>query len=249
MNIQVFDTPAALAGALATRVVGELQQRPTLVLGLPTGRTPLPFYAALRTASDERRADWSGVRTFNLDEFVGLGPESPRSFRAYMQRELFDAVALAPEAIGFLDGTAPDLDAECARYERAITAAGGIDLLILGIGSNGHVGFNEPGPSLVARTHRARLLPATRASNAAWFDDDLDRVPEEALSMGMATILQARSVVLVATGASKAAAVEGVRSGPITTALPASFLQLHPEVTVMLDAAATAPRSRVNDPG
>lgn len=239
MNLQTFDDPATLASALAARVLTAITDRPTLVLGLPTGRTPLPFYAALREQSRARRVDWSGVRTFNLDEFVGVPPESPGSYRAYMQRELFGDVNLPPGAIGFLDGQAADLDAECLRYERAIADAGGIDLMILGIGSNGHVGFNEPAPALQARTHRVQLLPATRASNRGWFGGDPERVPTEALSMGMATILQARAAVLMATGAGKARVVDQMLRGPIATELPASFLQLHPDVTVMVDGAAS----------
>lgn len=239
MNIQTFAHETALAGALATRVLDAIDRRPALVLGLPTGRTPLLFYAALREQTRERGTDWSAVRTFNLDEFVGVVPGEPGSYRAYMQRELFDAVPVAPTAVGSLDGSATDLEAECTRYEEAIAAAGGIDLMILGIGTNGHIGFNEPGPALQSRTHRVRLLPATRASNQAWFGGDPSRVPTEALSMGMATIFQARTVVLIATGVGKAAVVERMLRGPITTQLPASFLQLHPAVTVMLDRAAS----------
>jgi glucosamine-6-phosphate deaminase len=236
--IQSYETPAALARTLADRVIGAIADRPGLVLGLPTGRTPLPFYETLRQLSRERQTDWSRVRTFNLDEFVGLVAGSAGSYRAYMQRELFDAVNLPADRIGFLDGMAVDLEAECERYERAIETAGGIDLMILGLGTNGHIGFNEPGPALEARTHRARLLPATRAGNQAWFGGDPARVPAEALSMGMGTILRAREVVLIATGAAKAATVERMLKGPITTELPASFLQLHPHAAVMLDLAA-----------
>jgi glucosamine-6-phosphate deaminase len=239
VTIQTFDTAAALASALATRVRAAIDARPGLVLGLPTGHTPLPLYAALRTQTREHRTDWSAVRTFNLDEFVGLERGAAGSYRAYMARELFDAVGIRPAHVGFPDGCAPDLEAECARYERAIEAAGGIDLMILGIGANGHIGFNEPAPQLEPRTHRVRLLGATRAANQAWFDDRLDRVPTEAISMGMATILLSRAVVLMATGDIKAVAVERMVNGPITTELPASFLQLHPDVTVMLDRAAT----------
>jgi len=128
---------------------------------------------------------------------------------------------------------------ECDRYERAVARAGGIDLQILGLGTNGHIGFNEPAPELEPRTHRVRLLEATRAANRAWFDDRLEDVPLEAMSMGMATILQSRQVVLIATGETKKNAVERLLNGPITTELPASFLQLHPDATVMLDRAAT----------
>jgi glucosamine-6-phosphate deaminase len=236
---QTFETAAALAGALAERVRVAIEARPALVLGLPTGHTPLPFYAALRAETRARRIDWSRVRTFNLDEFVGLECAAPGSYRHYMDHELFGAVGIPAEHIGFLDGCAPDLDAECARYERAIAAAGGIDVMILGIGANGHIGFNEPAPELEPRTHRVRLLEATRAANRAWFDDRLESVPLEAVSMGMATILQSRQVVLIATGETKNKAVERMLNGPITTALPASFLQLHPNAAVMLDPAAT----------
>ena len=137
-----------------------------------------------------------------------------------------------------LDGTAADADAECARYEAAIAEAGGIDLQILGLGTNGHIGFNEPAPELMARTHRVMLRPETRRSNAGLFGGDPEAVPREALSMGMATILQARRIVLVATGRSKAGCVRRMIEGPLTTMLPASFLQLHREVEVMLDGAA-----------
>lgn len=239
MNIQIFDDVRTLSAELATRVLTEVRLQPSLVLGLPTGRTPLPFYQALRAAP---AADWSLVRTFNLDEFAGVSPGSPASYRAYMQRELFGPMGVADENVGFLNGTAADLDAECARYERAIAAAGGIDLMILGIGANGHIGFNEPGPDLHARTHRAQLQPGTRASNAALFGGDVSRVPESALSMGMATILQSKAVVLIATGAAKAGVVRAMMNGRITTSVPASFLQLHPCVTVMLDREAASRR-------
>ena len=239
MIIQPYDDAIALARALAVRVCAAIEERPHLVLGLPTGRTPLLFYEQLRVRSREQCADWSRVRTFNLDEFVAVAPGAAGRYRAYMQRELFDHVNLAPGHIGFLQGEAPDLDAECARYEQVIADAGGLDLIVLGIGTNGHIGFNEPGPSLEARTHRTRLLPSTRASNRALFDDRMEHVPAEALSMGMATILHARQVVLIATGATKVSAVAQLMTGSITTELPASFLQLHPEATVMVDAAAS----------
>lgn len=227
-----------MASALALSVLHAIVERPSLVLGLPTGRTPLPFYEALRRESARRAVSWRHVRTFNLDEFVGVPPSAAESYRHYMQRELFGPLDLPPAHIGFLDGTADDLDAECDRYERAIADAGGIDLMILGIGVNGHIGFNEPAAGLQARTHRARLERETRASNAGLFGGDPTRVPAEALSMGMATICRAREIALMATGAGKAATVRAMREGPITPVLPASFLQLHPAVTVWLDEAA-----------
>ena len=236
MIIQRFDDEDALASALATRVRECLIANPTLVLGLPTGRTPLAFYRELR----ERHADipWSGVRAFNLDEFVGIDKTHPGAYHAYMCRELFDHVSIDPANIHIPNGRAEDLKAECRRYEAAIAAAGGIDLQILGIGTNGHIGFNEPADGLCAHTHIAELEQKSRESNAQLFGGDWQAVPERAISMGMATILGARSVVLVATGRKKADAVYGLVEGLITPQLPASFLQVHPRVTVMLDAQA-----------
>ena len=238
MNIERFENEDALAAALATRLIEAISRNPRIVLGLPTGRTPVALYREIRSRSQRGHVDWSQVRTFNLDEFVGLGAGDSGSYRSYMQAELFNHVRMTPEHIGLLDGRAPNLAAECARYECAIEQAGGIDLQILGIGANGHIGFNEPGESLQAETHVAELRAETRRSNAGLFGGDINRVPSHALSMGMATILHAREIVLMATGEEKQAAVAGMVDGPITTRLPASFLQLYPRVTAMLDRGA-----------
>jgi glucosamine-6-phosphate deaminase len=155
-----------------------------------------------------------------------------------MRRHLFDRVNLQRRRINFLDGAAPDLAAECARYERAIARAGGIDLQILGLGANGHIGFNEPARALIATTHRTRLTPTTRRANASLFGNRPSAVPQAALSMGMATILRARRIVLFATGATKARCVYRMLTGKVTTRVPASFLQLHSNAEVWLDAAA-----------
>jgi glucosamine-6-phosphate deaminase len=204
-------------------------------LAAALGRIILGLYAELVRLTALEQADWSDVRTFNLDEFVGLEAAAPGSYRAFMQERLFRHVNVRPEHIGFLDGTATDVVRECQRYERAIAAAGGIDLLVLGIGANGHIGFNEPAAELVARTHLITLDEPTRAANALWFGGELARVPRQALTMGMATILAARAIVLIATGDAKADAVRAMLYGGVTTAVPASFLQLHPQVRVMLD--------------
>lgn len=238
MNIERFDTEHALAAALAARLIEAISLTPRIVLGLPTGRTPVALYREVRSRSQRGHVDWSQVRTFNLDEFVGLGAGDAGSYRSYMQAELFDHVRIEPLNIGLLDGRAANLAAECARYERAIDEAGGIDIQVLGIGANGHIGFNEPGESLTAETHVAELAAETRAANAGLFGGDAGRVPTHALSMGMATILHAREIVLMATGAEKAEAVAAMIDGPITTRLPASLLQVHSQVTVMLDRAA-----------
>src|SRR5262249_37034548 len=238
IRVRVFRSADALARALAEDVARRLETIPSLVLGLPTGRTPIPFYHELVRLYRAGRADFSRVTTFNLDEFAGIDPTDPRSYRAFMQRHLFDHVTVAPPRIHFLNGAAADAGRECARYERAIARAGGIDLQILGLGLNGHIGFNEPGRALIARTHCTRLKPASRHANAALFDNRIRAVPREALSMGMATILQARGIVLIATGASKTRCVQRMMEGPVTPRLPASFLQLHGNAEAWLDRAA-----------
>jgi glucosamine-6-phosphate deaminase len=240
MKLEIYETEPALAHALAVSVASAISEHPDIVLGLPTGRTPIALYRELVALTRERALDWSRVRTFNLDEFVGLGDGAPGSYHRFMRENLFQHVAIAPRNIGFLDGRARDLQAECERYEQAIRQAGGIDLMILGIGANGHIGFNEPCDVLPARTHKVTLEKPSRASNALWFGGDIDAVPRQALSMGMATILNAREVVLMATGEGKSEAVREMIAGGITTTLPASFLQLHPHVTVMLDEDAAS---------
>lgn len=240
MNIERFDNEDVLASTLATRLIEALSLKPRIVLGLPTGRTPVALYREIRSRSQRGHVDWSQVRTFNLDEFVGLGAGDEGSYCSYMQAELFSHVRIEAINIGMLDGRAANLAAECARYERAIEDAGGIDIQLLGIGANGHIGFNEPGEALEAETHVAVLCAETRAANAGLFGGDLSRVPTHALSMGMATILHAREIVLMATGAEKSAAVAEMIDGPITTRVPASFLQVHSRVTVMLDRGAGA---------
>ena len=242
-KVTVFHDERILAKTLAARIASTLAEKPDLVLGLPTGRTPIRLYHELGVLHARGEADFSRVTTFNLDEFLGIGPEHPGSYRAFMQEHLFSRVNVPPDRIHVLNGIAPDPAAECARYERAIAAAGGIDLQLLGIGTNGHIGFNEPARELAGETHRVVLKPSTRRSNAALFggaDDALENVPREALSMGMATILRARRIILIATGKSKAACVARAVHGPITTRMPASFLQLHREVECVLDEAAAA---------
>jgi glucosamine-6-phosphate deaminase len=240
VRIRVFSTPAAAAHALARCIAAEISAHPDLVLGLPTGRTPIPLYRELVALYREGRADFSRAMTFNLDEFVGVAGRDPRSYAAFMQRHLFDHINLPAGRRHVLNGMAPVAEAECARYERAIARAGGLDLVILGLGANGHIGFNEPAESLVARTHLTRLAPSTRRANAALFDHTPTRVPREGLSMGMATILHARHIVVLATGRAKARCVEKMIAGPMTPRVPASFLQLHRQVEVWLDRAAAA---------
>jgi glucosamine-6-phosphate deaminase len=238
VRVRIFSSPPAAARALAATIARALTAHPRLVLGLPTGRTPIPLYRRLIALHRAGRASFSRATTFNLDEFVGIAPDDPGSYHAFMQRHLFDHVDLRPSRIQFLNGAAPDPGRECGRYERAIDRAGGIDLQILGLGTNGHIGFNEPASKLSARAHRATLTAATRRANAALFRNR--PVPRQALSMGMATILRARRIVLLATGRSKARSVERLLRGPLTTRLPASFLQLHASAEIWLDRDAAS---------
>ena len=237
-RVRVFATADGLGRALARDIARRLADDPGIVLGLPTGRTPLPLYRELVRLHRAGRADFSRASTFNLDEFLGLSARDPHSYHAFMQRHLFDHVNLSPRRIHFLNGVTADVDGECRRYERAIDRAGGIDLQILGVGANGHIGFNEPGHALVARTHRAALTPATRRANAESFDNRASAVPRQALSMGVATIFRATRIVLLASGASKARCVQRMMEGPVTPRLPASFLQLHRNADVWVDTGA-----------
>jgi glucosamine-6-phosphate deaminase len=240
MRVRVLTTPDAVARVLAHDIARQIGRNPRLVLGLPTGRTPIPLYRELVRLHQTGRVDFGRLTTFNLDEFLGLSGSDPRSYRAFMEHHLFGHIGLPARRIHFLNGAAPDAARECLRYERAIDRAGGIDLQILGLGANGHIGFNEPARALVAHTHRTALRPATRRANAALFGERLRDVPHEALSMGMATILHGRRIVLMATGVSKARCVARMIEGPLTPRVPASFLQLHRNAEVWLDRAAAS---------
>lgn len=240
MHITTYPTANRAAQAAARLVLQRLRHTPSLVLGLPTGATPIPMYQALVRAYRAGRADFSRATTFNLDEFVGVGLGDAGSYRTFMAAHLFDHINLPARRAFVLDGRAPDCREEARRYEARITKAGGLDLVIVGIGRNGHLGFNEPGPALEARTHRVTLRPDTRRANANLFGGRWRDVPAHALSMGIGTILGAREVVLVATGEAKARIVARALTGPVTTRVPASLLQAHPNVRVLLDRDAAA---------
>jgi glucosamine-6-phosphate deaminase len=240
MRVVVIRSSRDACEAVARHIAAVIRQTPNLVLGLPTGRTPILVYDALADLYDRGRVDFSRVTTFNLDELEGLRRGDPRSYHAFMRRHLFDRVNLLPRRRFIPNGAARDPHREAARYESQIERAGGLDLCLLGIGRNGHLGFNEPAAALDARTHRARLRPETRRSNAYLFDGRWREVPAHAVSMGIGTILGARSIVLLATGKEKASIVAGALNGRVTTQLPASLLQGHPNVVVVLDRDAAA---------
>lgn len=229
-----------MAAAAARRVVEAVRRRPALVLGLPAGRTPIGLYAELARLSASGEVDFSRVTAFALDEFVGIDRTHPASFHRFIREHFIDRVGVPSSQFHSLDGMATDLMGECARYEAAIRGAGGIELQLLGIGGNGHIGFNEPGTDASSRTHRVRLLDGTRRANAALFEGDVERVPREALTVGVGTILDAETILLLAAGDTKAGIVEEMERGPITAQLPASFLKTHRSVEVYLDRAAAS---------
>jgi glucosamine-6-phosphate deaminase len=240
MDVTIVADLDTAAGAVADLLCDAIAARPSAVLGLPAGQTPLPLYAELRRRCAVGQVDFSQVTTFNLDEFEGVSSGSPGSFRRFMHEHLFAGVNMEPSRINCLDGLATDVIAECHRYETAIAARGGIDLQVLGIGANGHIGFNEPAVVLSVSTHRAELSVGTRQANASLFDGDVNRVPHRALTMGIGTILGAREVILMAAGPGKADSIARMIEGGLTTHLPASLLQLHRRVRVFVDRSAAS---------
>jgi glucosamine-6-phosphate deaminase len=240
MEVIIRPTAASAAALTANLIARALHGQPKLVLGLATGRTMERVYAELARRHREQALDFSLCRTFNLDEYVGLAPEHPDSYRQYMNRLLFRQVNIDLRNTHVLNGIAPDLAAECAQYERQIVECGGIDLQLLGIGSDGHIGFNEPLSSLQSRTREKALTPATRAQNAVLFGGDMGRVPARALTMGVGTIQESRRCLLLVTGREKAAILARAVEGPITAMVTASALQLHPRCTVIVDEEAAA---------
>ncbi len=236
--MEVIVQPGAdAAAALAARLIADrLRRNPGLVLGLATGRTMERVYDRL-AAMD---LDFSGCRSFNLDEYIGLPPSDEHSYRRYMDEHLFGRVNILRANTLVPDGMAADLGAEAMRYERLIREAGGIDLQLLGIGEAGHIGFNEPLSALMSRTREKALTPLTRRQNAALFGGDADRVPARALTMGVGTILEARELLLLATGRAKAAILAKAVEGPITAMISASALQLHPCCKVVVDEEAAS---------
>ena len=241
MEIIIQPTPEAATEIAARLVARLLKEKPDAVLGLATGSTPLLLYRSLV----EMRLDWSRVRTFNLDEYLGLAPDHPQSYHHFMWENLFRHVNVRPENVHIPDGLAQDVPGFCADYEARIRAVGGIDLQLLGIGGDGHIGFNEPSSSLASRTRIKTLTQRTRADNARFFAS-ADEVPSHVITMGIGTIMEARTNLLLAFGAQKAQALAEAAEGPVTAMNPASALQLHPDTRVCLDEAAATQLKRAD---
>jgi glucosamine-6-phosphate deaminase len=239
MEIIILPSPTEV-GQLAARQVAQLiMRKPTAVIGLATGSSPLAIYAELAAQVRDGSLDTRGVGGFALDEYVGLASEHPESYASVIHRTVTEPLGLDPARVHVPDGRAADLDAACAAYETAIREAGGVDLQILGIGANGHIGFNEPTSSLRSRTRLKTLAAETRADNARFFDSP-DEVPMHCVTQGLGTIMGARAVLLVAQGPAKAVAVAAAVEGPVTAMCPGSVLQFHPHATVIVDEAAAA---------
>lgn len=216
-----------------------IRKKPNCVLGLATGGTPLGTYRELIRLHRESGLDFSQVTTFNLDEYVGLSPAHPQSYRAFMQQNLFDHINLEPSKTHVPDGRALDFETHCRQYEQQIKDAGGIDLQLLGLGSDGHIAFNEPGSSLGSRTRLKTLTGETIRDNARFFGSE-DQVPRLAVTMGVGTILESRRCLLLAYGGAKAEAVRATVEGPVTAQITASALQFHQDAICIFDEDAAA---------
>ncbi|MFY0545822.1 glucosamine-6-phosphate deaminase [Brevibacillus sp. H7] len=215
------------------------KQHPQLVLGLATGSTPIGFYRRLVERYLQERLDFSGITTFNLDEYYPIKRSHPQSFARFMKEHFFDHVNIPAEQIHILNGEALDTGEECSRFEAGIDAAGGVDIQILGIGRNGHIGFNEPGTPFGSRSHLVALTASTIQANSRFFADPSE-MPRHALTMGIQTIMKSKKILLLAVGEGKAEAIRLALQGPVTEAMPASILKRHPDVTLILDRGAAS---------
>lgn len=239
MDIVVLPTADDIARAAADRIERLIKDRPAAVLGLATGSSPLPLYRELGRRHREEGLSFAQASAFLLDEYVGLSPDHPEAYRNVIRREFISLVDIPEKSVSSPSGNAADITAACAEYEESIRAAGGVDLQILGIGTDGHIAFNEPGSALTSRTRVTTLTEQTREDNARFFDS-IDDVPMHVVTQGLGTIMEAREIVLIATGANKAEAVAQLVEGPVSAFWPATVLQNHQHITVFVDEAAGA---------
>jgi glucosamine-6-phosphate deaminase len=237
MNIYKMQNEEDFVQTGANLIVSLLQSNPKAVLGLATGSSPVGVYARVVEMYQKGLVSFAKASSYNLDEYVGLPADHPQSYRSFMNEHLFNHVDIDLERTHVPNGNAEDLEAECRAYDKMLEENGPVDLQILGIGSNGHIGFNEPDASLSSGTHVVDLLEETREANARFFPT-IDEVPRQAVTMGIASILKAKQIVLLVRGEEKAEAIKNAIKGPITTQCPASLLQSHPNVVVLLDEGA-----------
>lgn len=237
MEVKVYENREELYQAAYLMYEKQLQEKADSVLGFATGETPIPLYENLVAGCQKGKVDFAKVTTFNLDEYYPMEPTHPQSYRFFMNKNLFSGVNIQPENTFVPAGNAQNPDAIGPEYDRRIEACGGIDLQLLGVGHNGHIGFNEPDEALIAGTHVTPLTDSTLQANARFFASK-EEVPTKAVTMGMATILQAKQILCLIVGADKHAVVEQLKGPSITTACPATFLKLHANVTVLCDREA-----------
>ncbi|MFY9262673.1 MAG: glucosamine-6-phosphate deaminase [Arcanobacterium sp.] len=242
MYIGIFPNAEAVADAAAKYFIDTMTAADHKVVGVTTGSTPLPLYKRLRAAHAQGTFTLAGMKAFALDEYIGIDPEHPECYRNVLRAELVgeDKTGLREEDLYTPDGSAADPYAAADAYDQAIKDAGGVTLQILGIGSDGHIGFNEPSGSLASRTHVEALMAKTREDNARFFDDDINKVPSQCITQGLGTIMDARKTMLIATGAGKAEAVRELVEGAVSAKWPATVLQMHADTVVFLDEAAAA---------
>jgi len=248
VEVIIKETAEELGKVAADDIARLLERKPDAVLGLATGSSPLPIYQELVRRYQAGELSFARAKAFILDEYVGLPADHPEAYRNVIRREFTDQVDFAPDAVHSPDVSAPvqELAADCRAYEEAMAAAGGVDLQLLGVGTDGHIAFNEPASSLSSRTRVKMLAQETRRDNARFFGGDLDSVPYHAVTQGLATIMEARQLVLIATGEGKAQAVEQLVEGPVSALWPVTILQHHPHAKVLIDDGAAGRLLRAN---
>ena len=239
MKVIICENYEDMSDKGAALIAAEVKNNPEAVLGLATGSSPIGMYSRLVDAYKKGELDFSNIKTYNLDEYLPIDPANKNSYCAFMHQHLWDKVNLKAENCHIPNGNIAleDAEAQCAAYDDAIKAAGGIDLQLLGIGRNGHIGFNEPAESLSVGTHPVKLTESTLAANGPLFDDP-NEMPRHAVTMGMGSIFSAKKILIIANGKAKHDAIKGLLNGGITTSLPASLLLLHPDVTLICDKEA-----------
>ncbi len=238
MKVNVLKSAQEIGEAVAKIFTDEAKRNPKCVLGLATGATPIPTYEAIKKTHAAEGVSFKGVKTYNLDEYCDLPKNDRNSYYTFMHEQLFNGLDILEENVHFLDGNAVDSDAECKRYDNEIIAAGGIDIQLLGIGNNAHIGFNEPAESFTEGSFKVKLTDSTINANKIYFDENA--MPRYALTMGVKQIMSAKKIILIATGEKKAEAVRNMIKGEVTPAVPASILQEHEDALIFLDEAAAS---------
>ena len=237
MKVIICESYEEMSQKAAEMIADEMKAKKNATLGLATGSTPIGTYDCLVEKYNAGEIDFSDVITFNLDEYYPISPDNEQSYMYFMRKNLFDRVNVKLENVHIPSGSCDDIEKECKAYDEALAANGSVDIQVLGIGQNGHIGFNEPSSELVAGTHPTVLEQDTRVANSRFFAS-LDEVPTHAVTMGMASIMSAKKIILLANGKGKHAAISAMVNDKITTSIPATLLKLHPDVTVICDKAA-----------